>query len=859
MPDPRLIYRFLLKLYPARFREEYAGPLERQFQDDYAEATGLLDRLGFCLRAIQDLAVSVPGEFARELIQDLRYASRVYRKRSLVTILALTALALGIGATTGVFSVLNALLLRSLPFRDPERLVEITAPPRNAMTGRSGFYEWRANAPYAANISTYSTHEMNLAVENETVRVKVAQTSANFLATMGVEPLFGRAFSAEEDLPGKDGVALIGYGLWDELFGRDPRVLGKTIRLNGTALQVIGVAPPGFDYPAKATLWTPTVFDFEKISNPGVIMWQTVARLKPGVSINRARTMFQSEVGRLRPDLLKRSPIKGFNAAVPSLNPLRDQLAGPVRTASLVLMGVVVFVLLTACANIAQLLLSRFAERRPELAIRAAMGASRARLVQQLITESMLLTIVATAAGLLVAKWAAQLAALSQPAQLAAQDYTVLDWRVLGFALALAALSGLVFGVLPASLMGRMQPAVDPMRSQSGARTSGVNRMRAVLIIMQAAFTLMLVSGSFIMGRTFLRLLGTDLGFRTGGVVTLNVSLAGSRYPANHTQAQYYSQALARLRGIPCVESAAAAPYLPLMRNFYIGQQFSLDDVHKSVALTISATPDYFRTIGTPILEGREFTSADRKGAAPVVIVNEAFRNALELKGRLAGRRLRNHDGSEQYTIVGVTATEWMMGPEVEPPPQVYFPVEQSPPGFITFIARIHGPTQPYLALCRDVLRTVDPQVPVFDVKTLDQRLSDTLAEPRFYTTAIVFFAGFALLLALIGIYGVAAYSIAQRTHEIGVRMAIGAAPSGLRLLLLRQTMLPMLTGAIVGIAGAIALGRSLEHLISKAPAPDAVTCVGASLALSLAAAIAAWVATRRILRMDPTTALRVE
>ena len=855
MADPRRIYRLLLKLYPARFREEYAEPLERQFWDEYREAQG--PRALFWLRALQDLAISIPTEILRELRQDLRYAARVYRKRSLVTVLALTALALGIGATTGVFSVLNALLLRSLPFREPERLVEVQAPPVNVLAGRSAFYRWRDDSAYAGSIATYSQHEMTLGLMNESVRVKVAETSANFLVTLGSDPVLGRGFAADEDVKGRDGVAVIGHGLWQELFGGDPRVLGKTINLNGTPLVVIGVAPPDFDYPARTVVWAPTVFDMEKISNPGVTLWQTVARLKPGIALARARSTFHAEVARLRPELLERRTIAGFSTPVPMLNPLRDQLAGPVRQASWVLMAVVVFVLLIACANVAHLLLSRFAERRQELAIRAALGASRARLVQQLVTESVLLTLVAATAGLGVARWASRLAALAQPAQLAAQDYTILDWRVLGFAVGVAALTGIVFGVLPAFLMGRMQPSADPICRQTGARTSAVNRVRATLITMQAAFTLVLVAGSLLMGRTFLRLLGTDLGFRTDQVVTLNVSLAGTRYEANHTATEYYHQALARLRSVAGVESAAGVPYLPLMNNFYMAQAFRLDAARKAVARTISATPDYFRTLRTPLLEGREFTAADRAKSEPVVIVNDAFQELIGA-GPLTGKRVSNWRGDRQYTIVGVVKTA-RMGPTVGRRAEVFLPVDQSPPQFITFIARVRGNPESYLAMCRDVVRQVDPQIPVYDVKTLDQRLADNLAQPRIYTIAILFFGGFALLLALIGIYGVASYSITQRTHEIGVRIAVGAAPADVRFMLLRQSMLPLLGGLLLGIGGAMALGRSLEQLIATAPPVDVATCALASVVLSAGAGVAVWTATRRILRMDPTNALRVD
>jgi putative ABC transport system permease protein len=621
---------------------------------------------------------------------------------------------------------------------------------------------------------------------------------------------------------------------------------------------VIGVAPPGFDYPSRTAVWTPTVFDTRKIPRTGVTFWDTVARLKPGLAFARAKRMFEAEAGPRKPPGNKASG--GYHAIEPELIPLRDRLAGSIREASLVLMGVAAFVLLIACANVAHLLLSRVAERRPELAIRAALGASRVRLVQQLITESTLLTIVAAAAGLGIARWASRLASLAQPAQLAAQDYSVLDWRVLAFAVGLAAATGLLFGVLPAFLTGRMQPLGDPVRSQAGTRQSGANRMRSILLAIQATCTLVLLAGSLLMGRTFLRLVGTDLGFRTNGVFTLSVSLSGSRYQANDTEADYYRQALERLRAVPGVESAGAVPFLPLVDQPYMGQELSLDAAHKvPVTATMAATPDYFRTIGTEILDGREFTVADRANSERVVIVNEEFVRGLGAGSRVVGQRLRNWTGKQQYTVVGVTRNQRMRGPAGKETPQAYFPIEQFSLDFITFVARVRGNAQEYLAVCRDAVRLVDPQVAVYDVKTLDQRLADNLARPRFYTTVILFFGGFALLLAVIGLYGVASYAVWQRTHEIGVRMAIGAAPLNLRLMLLRESMLPLWLGLAAGVAGSYALGSFLQNLVATAPPIDPFTCAAASLVLSAAAATAVWIATRRVVRINPTNALRAE
>jgi putative ABC transport system permease protein len=615
-------------------------------------------------------------------------------------------------------------------------------------------------------------------------------------------------------------------------------------------MTVIGVAPPTLDFPAKTAVWTPTIFDMEHLPKQGVFYGQAIGRLKRGVTLAQASDMLAAQVRRLNP-----------KATPAPLTSLQAQLAGPIRQASLVLLGLVAFVLLIACANVAHLLLSRVADRRQELMVRSALGASRARLVQQLITESTLLTLVAAGAGLGVAQWASRLASAAQPAQLAAQDYSILDWRVVGFAVGLAAITGILFGVLPALLVGRMQFALDPMRSRDAGRSSGAGRMRAVLLAMQGAFALVLVAGSFTMGRSFLHLLGTDLGFRTGHVVTLNVTTTGSHWDAAEGAQQYYRDALDRLRAIPGVESAAAVSYLPLMDNMYMAATFSLDAGHQvSSALIDSASPDYFRTMETPLAEGREFKSTDQAKSERVVIVNEEFVTQLRIGAHVVGRKVTAlWPTKKPFTIVGVVRTALSQGPDSKPYPQVFLPTEQLGLGFATFVARVHGEAEPYLAVCRDAVQQVDRQVPVYDVKTLDERLSDTLARPRFYTTAMLFFGGFALLLAVVGIYGAASYSITQRTHEIGVRIAVGASPGGLRSRLLWQSMLPMGCGVVAGIAGAAVLGRYLQHLIAGAEATGPWTCAAAAAALAVTAALAVWTATRRIVKMDPTAALRAE
>lgn len=804
------------------------------------------------VQALRDRVAGASRLAYPEIRQDLRYSLRLYSRRPVVTGLAIIALALAIGATTGVFSVMNAVLLRSLPFRAPEELLQVEPP--QGMESRSDFHRWRATRAYLSDAVTYDRADMNLGWRSESARVTVAETSSNFFAMLGATPVVGRGFAADEDEPGKNTVVVISYALWQQAFGGDVRALGSTLHLNGQPVSVVGVAPPAFDFPGGAAVWTPTTFDYQRLPKTRVTYWETVARLKPGISRPLATELFTREVDRDDPGRSRRrdQPPVG-------LVPLREQLAGPVRQASFVMFGTMVFVLLIACANVGHLLLSRTTERRSELALRAALGASRARLLRQLMTESLAVSLVATGLGFGVARWATALAAAAQPAALNVQSYTLFDWRVLAFAALLAALTTLAFGLVAASLTSGFRPT-DALARTGGSAGSGARRPRAALVALQVALTIVLLAASVTMGRTFLALVGADLGFRTDGIVTMSVSLAGSRHESEELKRSYTRDALARLRAVPGVRSAAAVDFLPLASAMYAGATFKLDSAQAAtIATVMTVTPGYFATMGTGVVYGREFTDRDGPIGERVCIVNDEFARVLGRSGDLVGRTLTS-GRRETLTVVGVVRNMSFRGPMVEKAvPQVFRPYDQRTFGYLTFVARVAGNAADRVILARGAVQSVDREVPVFDARTLADRLSERIAKPRFYTSVIVFMATFAALLSMIGVYGVAAYSMAQRTHEIGIRVAVGASPGEIRAMFMTQGLAPVAVGAVVGVAGTALTGRFLEHLLATVHRVDAATSLAVGGLLVAVALVAIWSATERLTSGNPLDALRAE
>jgi putative ABC transport system permease protein len=849
MPDAPFslkLYRLLLKLYPAGFRDDFAGPMEREFRDELAESSGPFALAKLWVRLLADLTVSIPLQFSREVFQDARHTLRLWANRPWQTGFAILALAIGIGANTGVFSVVNALLLRSLPFHDPSRLASLGRffPPHGSA---KEFHEWRQASTYLADAALIEQFDVNVGEVQHPMRAHISFTSWNFFSLLGTEPVMGRWFRDGEDTPGNSAVAVISYGLWQQLFAGDQRAVGSTLRVHGVPLTIVGVAPAGFNYPGNTDLWKAADY------SPGNNGWETIARLKPGVTWTQARAAFVVESEQLWPQRTK----IGNSEHYPKMTSLQDELAGPVKNASLMLMAGVVLILLIACSNIANLLMARTADRATELAIRSALGASRARIAQQLLTECLLLSFVAAIAGLSVAFWTTSIAAKVQAAPLSTQSYSILDGRVLGFAVAMAIASSVLFGVFPSLYAGRVH--AFGVRGPSGTRSARL--IRETLVAAQVMLTIVLLASSVSVGRSFVNMMKVDRGFDAKGLVTVSVSLDGTTRGVKGHQLPYFEEALDRILRLPGVRSASETEFLPLYATGFVGGPFGFDGrPAKQNSTMVPVFSDYFKTMGGRILYGREFNDAEVRSDANVVVVNERF---AEEFGPAADAL--DHEvtlGSDPpCKIIGVVKVMDYMTDTMDTAHsnQIFVPAH-SPGGFVsTFVARVDGRAEDFLPAIRDTIRSVDKQVPVFGVKTMEQRKEDAFARPKFYRTAVLFFAGFALLLAVIGIYGVVSYAVARRTHEMGVRLALGATPVRLRGTLLRQGLLTVAAGAFFGIAGSVLTGRFLESLIAGAKSIDFTTFILATLFIILIASASIWVATRRIARLDILEILRIE
>jgi putative ABC transport system permease protein len=795
------------------------------------------------------------------LFQDLRQAVRQLRRAPGFTAVAATTLALGVGANSAIFSVVNAVLLRPLPYRDSAdlvRLEEIRPDATRTLAAYPNAADWGTGDGSFDAIAILREQSFNLS-GGVAERVSGAFVSANFLGVFGVTPALGRPFAPGEGMAGHDAVALVSHALWQRRFGGAPDMVGRIVTVDGRPVTVVGVTPAGFRYPADADLWLPVSRDIPDLLNSrGLHAYEVVGRLNHGVTIEVARTRLAAIVARLGEAYPGSN--KGWGVAVDGL---QDSLVRPLRPTLLLLIVAVAFVLLIAATNVANMMLARGAGRRHELAIRAALGASRARLVRQLLTESLLLALLGGVLGLLVATWAVSGYLALGPAQLVRQTHPVLDARVMGFALATTVLSSVIFGLAPALLtMERCSGATVRQDARGGVDRQ---RSRRVLVAAEVAFSLLLLVGAGLMTRSLVRLQGVDPGFRGAGVLTARVSVSGSGMDSARV-AMFYPELVERVRNLPGVTAAAAVSYLPLGREgahyrFLVEGRPAVEESLRPAADFYAVTPGYFGTLGVPLLQGRDFGPDDRTQSQQVAVVNATMARRFWPGQSAVGGRFTWDDPSDDswLTVVGVV-TDVKQGALTDAPrPQVYIPASQSGLDEMALLVRAGTPPAELTPAIRETVRGLAPGAPIADFRTLDALRSASLVTDRFRTALLGSFALLALVLAAIGVYGVIAYGVAQRSRELGIRIALGARRSEIVRLVLYDGLAPVTVGVVIGMLGAAGMSRFVRSLLFEVGPLDPPTFVATALALVVVAVAATLVPARRATAVDPAITLRGE
>ncbi len=815
-------------------------------------------------------------KFIENLFQDVHFGLRMLAKNPGFTAVAVLTLALGIGANTLIFSVVNAAILHPLPFREPDRLVTLWATsPTIGFSGPGtltdpGYMEWRTQNRVFSEIAAFRGQPSNLTGVGEPVRLTGVAVSPSLLRVLDARPALGRAFAQEEETAGRNRVALLSDRLWRSRFGANAHTVGRSIKLDGEFYTVIGVMPAGFGFPNEADVWTP----LRLASDAHNATLQVVARLKPGVSIEGART----DVDLIGQRLQRHPRRAGDWEWHITLVPLSQAVASDVRTPLLVLFGAVGLVLLIACANVANLFLARATTRQREIGIRKALGASRTRVIRQMLTESVMMAVSGGALGLLLAvlgqSFVAKAASLlpRSLASASAADHiasTGIDVWVLGFTLALLVLTAVLFGLTPAVQASRGE-LNDCLKEGSRGTEVGHGYLRDGIVVAEVALALILLVGAGLLIRSFLGLMKVDPGFSPQDALTMNISLPDSRYASVRSMIGFEQQALDRLGALPGVKSAGGVFGLPLGNgaiagDFTVeGQAAPSEGTQPYIAAKKVIGGDYFRAIGIPLLKGRTFDEHDAESAPHVVIVSQSLARHFWPQGDAIGKRLKPGFSNDAWsTVVGIVGDTKQYSLGEAPSPSMYLPYAQARLPFmmqdITFVLRTGSDPLSLVAAARRTVQAVDPDLPVFDVATMEQLVYRSASGPRFNTALLGIFAALALILATVGVYGVMSYAVLQRTHEIGVRMALGAEASDIIRQVVRQGMLLAAGGIATGIAGAWVVTRFLSSLLFGIRPTDPVTFALIPLVVVAAALLACFLPARRAARVDPMVALRYE
>ena len=806
------------------------------------------------------------------MLQDIRYAVRKLSRTPGFTTIAAFTLALAIGATTAIFSVIDGVLLKPLPFRDPERVVRVTnlRDGNRMVSSVPDFLDIRAQSKSYASLAALDAQAMNLTGGSEPERIGAARVGATFWSLLGVTPQVGRGFAPNEDSQSAARTVVLSDGLWKRRFGGDRRIVGKTIALDGNSFTVIGVAPPGFSFPDRPDVWIPLVFAQDDLNPDGRgAHWMGImGRLAPNVTVTQAT----SELVTITRRLEQQYPESNTNMSG-AVIPMQEYLVGDVRPALYVMLGAVAFVLLIACANVANLLLVRAASRESEMAVRTALGAGAWRLVRQLVIESVLLAMIGGVFGTLLALWGVDLLLSMAPNGLPRINEVTVNGSVLVFTAGVTAVTGVLFGLFPALHAARANVGgmlKEGMRGSSGGVAS--RRARNTLVMAEMALAVVLLVGAGLLIRSFSKLLAVDPGFRAERVVTFAIAAPDTKYGQYAQRRELVSNLVERMKRVPGAQGAAVVTGLPLsnimMRTsaHIVGTPPERPGERKSTDVAM-ATPGYFTTMGIPLVAGRDFTDRDGSGAPVVSIVNQEFVKRYFPNENPIGKRIEL--GWDQDTastggnmtlggeIVGVVANVKRRGLSQEVFPETYASYMQ--PTFSNFSVVVRSTADPstVMAAIRAQIRELDRDLPLSDLRQLKELVAASVSRPRFYTTILGVFASIALILAAVGIYGVISYAVSLRTRELGIRIALGATGRQVSGLVLQQGVGLAIAGVAVGGAGAYWLTRLLSKLLFGVSATDPLTFVGVAALLTAIAAIASFVPARRAAKVDPLLAMR--
>jgi putative ABC transport system permease protein len=797
------------------------------------------------------------------LWQDLRYAARILIKQPGFTAVAVLTIALGIGANSAIFSVVNSVLLRPLSFREPERLIKIWEtflPGGQGSVSVPNLKDWREQNDVFTQIAAYQTAGFNLKGEESPERVVGATVSANFFEVLGVPPQFGRTFQSGEDEPGKNRIVVLSHLLWQRNFGGEPGIIGEDILLGGENYQVVGVMPQFFRFPSRLTeLWVPLDIppDYASRGNHFLL---TFGRLKPHVSLEQAREQMVTIARRLE----QQYPDNQAGRSV-KLIPLQEELVQNVRLALLVLLGAVGFVLLIACVNVANLLLARGAARRREVAIRTALGAGRGRLIRQFLTESVLLAVIGGVLGLGLGKLGVNLLVSLAISYLPRASEVSLDSRVVGFTLLLSVLTGIIFGLVPAVQSARADVQSALKDGGNAGASSQQNLLRSALVVAEVSAAMVLLVGAGLLIKSFLRLQQMDAGLRPENIITLGINLPQAKYSTSQAMDNFYQQLIDRVSSLPGVQAAGIINLLPLQQwgtngDIHIEGDPPYPPGQAPLAELRVVSPDYFRALGIPLIAGRFLNARDQENSERVVLINQALARRYIPNKDPIGKRLGRGDNT-WMKIVGVVGDVRQSGLTQDARPEIYTPYAQTTDfkRNVSVVVRASSEPTSLISSIRREVRNVDPNQPIYNIKSMETVISESISDRRLNMLLLGIFAAVALILAVIGIYSVMSYVVTQSTREIGIRMALGAQAADVLKLVIGNGIVLALVGVGIGLGGAFALTRLMASMLYGVTTTDPLTFLGVAVLLMVIAALACYLPARRATKVHPMVALRCE